>query len=69
MSYTYNFGQIELDCQLEYLPAERETDIDPAWPALAVLISAKIHGVDVAPLLRDNILDMIEESAAWSMQS
>jgi hypothetical protein len=69
INHTYSHGEIELDCQLEYSPGERETDIDPAWPASAVLITAKIQGVDVVPLLNDDITGNIEESAVWSMQS
>lgn len=69
IKYTYSHGDIELDCQLEYEPGYRETDIDPAWPAQAVLITAKAGGVDVAPLLSDELVAMIEEGATWSMQS
>jgi hypothetical protein len=69
ISHTYSHGDIELVCELEYSPGERETDIDPAWPAQAVLITAKIQGVDVVPLLNDEIIGNIEESAVWSMQS
>ena len=69
INHVYSHGEIELDCQLEYSPGERETDIDPAWPASAVLITAKIQGVNVVPLLDHRIVAMIEESAVWSMQS
>ena len=69
ISHTYSHGEIELDCQLEYEPGYRETDIDPAYPAQAVLISANVGGVNVVPLLDHRIIAMIEESAAWSMQS
>jgi hypothetical protein len=57
---------LTLDCTLEYSPAERATDIDPAWPASAVLISAKAGGVDISPLLDNRIVAMIEEGAVWS---
>ena len=67
IKYTYRHGEgLTLDCELEYSPGERETDIDPAWPASAVLISAKAGGVDISPLLDDRIVAMIEEGAVWS---
>jgi len=67
IKYTYRHGEgLELDCELEYDPAERETEITPAYPAIAILISAKAGGVDVTPLLSDYIVAMIEEGAVWS---
>jgi hypothetical protein len=69
ITHLYRHGGIELDCELEYDPPQAQTDIDPLWPAQAVLISAKIQGTDVLPLLNDDIIANIEEAAAWSMQS
>ena len=67
IQYTHYHGEgLTLKCELEYSPAERGTDIDPAYPAQAVLITAKVGGVDVAPLLDHRIVAMIEESAVWS---
>ena len=67
IQYTHYHGEgLTLKCELEYSPAEQGTDTDPAWPASAVLISAKAGGVDVAPLLSDYIVAMIEEGAVWS---
>jgi hypothetical protein len=67
IQYTHKHGEgLTLECELEYDPAERETDIDPAWPASAVLISAKAGGVDISPLLDHRIVAMIEEGAVWS---
>ena len=67
ISYTHYHGEgLTLDCELEYSPAERETDIDPAYPAQAVLITARVGGVDISPLLSDYIVAMIEEGAVWS---
>jgi hypothetical protein len=67
--YTYSHGEIELACELEYSFAQSATETDPAYPASAVLITAKIQGVDISPLLDDRIVAMIEEGATWSMQS
>ena len=67
ISYTHYHGEgLTLKCELEYDPAEPGTDIDPAWPASAVLISAKVGGVDISPLLDHRIIAMIEEGAVWS---
>ena len=63
--YRHSEG-LTLDCTLEYSPAEQGTEIDPAYPASAVLISAKAGGVDISPLLSDYIVAMIEEGAVWS---
>ena len=67
ISYIHYHGEgLTLDCTLEYSPAEQGTDIDPAYPASAVLISAKAGGVDISPLLDNHIVAMIEEGAVWS---
>jgi hypothetical protein len=67
INYThYHSEGLTLDCTLEYSPSERETDIDPAWPAQAILMSAKVGGVDISPLLSDELVAMIEEGAVWS---
>ena len=67
INYTHYHGEgLTLDCTLEYSPAEPETDIEPAWPAQAILMSARVGGVDVSPLLSDYIVAMIEEGAVWS---
>jgi hypothetical protein len=67
INYTHYHGEgLTLDCTLEYSPAEQGTETDPAYPASAVLISAKAGGVDVSPLLSDYIVAMIEEGAVWS---
>jgi hypothetical protein len=67
ISYTHYHGEgLTLNCTLEYSPSERETDIDPAWPAQAILMSAKVGGVDISPLLSDELVAMIEEGAVWS---
>ena len=66
ISYThYHSEGLTLDCTLEYSPAEPETDIEPAWPAQAILMSAKVGGVDILPLLSDRLIKTIEEAAVW----
>jgi hypothetical protein len=67
IQYSHYHGEgLTLDCELEYSPAEPETEITPSYPAIAILISAKAGGVDISPLLDDRIVAMIEEGAVWS---
>lgn len=66
--HLYKFGAIELDCELEYDAGQRATLTDPPFPPAAYLIKATVQGVDVTPLLNDDIVANIEESAVWSMQ-
>lgn len=69
ITHLYHHGAIELDCELEYDAGQRATLTDPPFPPAAYLIAAKVGGVDILPLLNDDIIANIEESAAWSMQS
>jgi hypothetical protein len=66
IAYLHRHGGIELDCELEYDPPQAQTETDPAWPAQAFLISAKVGGVDILPLLGNDLIGQIEESAIWS---
>jgi len=67
IQYTHDHGEgLTLECELEYTPAEPETEITPAYPAQAFLNIAKAGGVDVVPLLDKRIVAMIEEGAVWS---
>jgi hypothetical protein len=66
ITHLYRHSEIEIDCELDYEPGYRETDIDPAWPAAAYLISAKVAGVDILPLLSPGTVQAIEEDAAWA---
>lgn len=62
--YRHSEG-IEIDCELDYEPGYRETDIDPAWPASAYILSAKVGGIDILPLLSERMVKAIEEAAVW----
>lgn len=54
---------VELDCELEFVPGQTATATDPAFPAEAYLITAKVKGVDIRDLLPLSIMATIEESA------
>jgi hypothetical protein len=58
---------LELECTLEYERGQRATLTDPAFPPVAYLMSAKVGGVDIIPLLSDALIATIEESALWSL--
>ena len=64
--YLHRHGDIELDCELEFEPGQRASEIDPPYPAVAYLINAKVAGVDILPLLGDDLIGQIEEGAIWS---
>lgn len=66
ITHTYEYGEIELECELEYEPAQAATLVDPPWPAQAYLISAKTGGVEVLPLMSGRLIAQIEEAAAWA---
>jgi hypothetical protein len=66
IAYLHRHGAIELDCELEYDPPQAQTETDPAWPAQAFLISATVDGVDILPLLGNDLIGQIEEGAIWS---
>jgi hypothetical protein len=57
---------LELDCTLEYEKGQRATLTDPAFPPETYLITAKVGGVDIMPLLSDPLIRAIEENALWS---
>ena len=59
---------LELDCTLEYERGQRATLTDPAFPPEAYLITAKVGGVDVMPLLSDALIRTIEEHVVWSQE-
>lgn len=66
ITHLYRHGAIELDCELEFEPAQAGTEIDPPWPAAAYLIAAKVAGVDILPLLSEGLIQDIEKAAIWA---
>ena len=66
IGYLHQFGEIELDCELEYEPGQTASEIDPPYPPVAYLTSAKVGGVDILPLLGNDLIGQIEEGAIWS---
>ena len=66
ITHLYRHGAIELDCELEFEPGQTASEIDPPYPPAAYLIAAKVGGVDILPLLGNDLIGQIEESAIWS---
>jgi hypothetical protein len=66
IGHLHQFGGIELDCELEYEPGQTASEIDPPYPPAAYLTSAKVGGVDILPLLGNDLIGQIEEGAIWS---
>jgi hypothetical protein len=64
--HLHHHGGIELDCELEYDRGQTASEIDPPYPAAAYLIAAKVGGVDILPLLGNDLIGQIEEGAIWS---
>lgn len=61
--YTYTHGDIELLCFVDWEPADRSVGMAAgAW-----LIHAYAGGVDVVDLLKDHIIEDIEQEAACSL--
>jgi len=70
MNYTFIFDGVELDCELDYEPAERGSrepstglQMEPDEPENAILITAKIGGIDISELLSEDIIGLIEAKA------
>jgi hypothetical protein len=66
ITHLYRHGEIELDCELEFEPGQTASEIDPPYPPAAYLIAAKVGGVDILPLLGNDLIGQIEEGAIWS---
>lgn len=66
IQYLHRHGEIELECELDYDGPQAATEIDPAWPAVAILVHARTGGVDITPLLSDSLVEQIEEGAVWA---
>ena len=66
ITHLYRHGVIELDCELDYDPGQTASEIDPPFPPAAYLIAAKVGGVDILPLLGNDLIGQIEEGAIWS---
>jgi len=70
ITYTYIFDGGELECELEYEPAERGSrergtglQLEPDHPEFCTLETAKLNGVDIAEMLSPEVVDFIEMMA------
>jgi hypothetical protein len=67
IAHTITVAGVELECELELVPGQTATETDPALPAEAYLITAKVKGVDIHELLALPTITMIEESAVVAL--
>jgi len=68
LNYTYIFDGGELECELEYEPAERGSrengmQMEPDYPESCTLEKAKLNGIDIAELLSSDVVSLIELEA------
>jgi len=68
LNYTYIFDGGELECELEYEPAERGSrengmQMEPDYPESCTLETAKLNGIDIAELLSSDVVSLIELEA------
>jgi len=70
VNYIYKFLGGELDCELDYEPAElgsRERgtglQLEPDSPERAYLVTAEINGVDILEWLSEEVIGLIEAKA------
>jgi len=70
--YQFEYGATDdlvLDCHLEYERGERATRDEPGEPESISLVYALVNGVDIADVLREDMIAEIEESALVSMET
>jgi len=70
LNYIHTFDGGELDCELDYEPAERGArengtglQLEPDYAENAILISAELNGVDISELLSSEVIGLIEAKA------
>tara|TARA_R110000868_G_scaffold233914_1_gene487615 strand:- start:1904 stop:2134 length:231 start_codon:yes stop_codon:yes gene_type:complete len=71
ISHTYDYEGILIECLLEYSPAvtgARERGmgglpLEPDYPATMELFEARIGGIDILPLLDQQMIEIIEWDA------
>lgn len=74
MNYSCTIEGVELECELDYEPAERGSresgvQLEPDHPASAYVIRVWVNGVDISNLLDSSITTRIEESFLDNMGS
>ena len=74
-SYTYpHESGIDLYCTFEYEPAETGSTenglkMEPDYPSVVILISAKLNGEEISPFLGYSLIDEIEDKAKVDYES
>ena len=55
------FEGIELDVDFYYSPAEVETWTDPGWPEECFVEAVRVNGVDISPLISEEIAERMAD--------
>jgi len=70
VQYTFtNSEGLELDCWLEYEPAERQTHLEPGCSKSIDLVYALHKGEDISEVLSEDVIGLIEEEALADMKA
>lgn len=59
-THHYTLDGVRLECEIEWERGECETSCEPGYPDNAVLVSAKVDGVDISIILSDAQREEIE---------
>lgn len=62
-TYVMTMDGVELDCEFEFDAGQAETRTDPGFPPTAYLIIARVNGVNILDLLKDGVVQSLEERA------
>lgn len=70
VQYTFtNSEGLNLECWLEYEPAERQTHWEPGCSESIDLVYALHKGEDISEVLSDDVIGLIEEEAMADMKA
>lgn len=62
-TYVMEIDGVELDCEFEFDAGQAETRTDPGISPAAYLILARVNGVNILDLLKDGVVQSLEERA------
>lgn len=61
-TFAYSLHKVPLVCTLEYSPPQRQTEVDPGYPADCQLIHARVGQEDIYELLCKEDISLIENA-------
>lgn len=67
--FSFKYGSLVLDCMIDYTPAERGSreygtgiQLEPDYPEEADVISVSVNNVDITDIIREDIIEEIQEA-------